>query len=173
VLLDDLWIPPGSSGDVREAVTSFLKKSVRDGDEVTVATTTGRLWWSARMPAGREEYVNPHLGIDQMRGGGLSFTEMSEYQAFLIVEGRADAREIASASREANTAIYFLDVRGLRPTSGYGAQNVAPPPEASKVGQRDIEDNVLATAGTQDLICSASTRPPARRRESGESCAWT
>jgi VWFA-related protein len=226
ILLDDVWIPPILRSDVRDAVTSFLKKSVRDGDEVTLGSTSGKLWWSARIPegrddllavlarfqgdfgaeaAGREEYVNPHLGMDQMRGGSLSFSTMSEYQAFLIVEGRADGdtamarliegrrrarmgrtlaavsrmlnalatvrgrkslllltqgflqdsepqlRQAASASREANTAIYFMDVRGLRTASGYGASDVAPPPAASRVGLQNLEDNVLATAGTQDL----------------------
>jgi hypothetical protein len=41
VLLDDVWALPVDVPGVREALTKFLQRSVRSGDQVSLASTTG------------------------------------------------------------------------------------------------------------------------------------
>ena len=57
IVVDDLRIAPERTPAAREAVTQFLGSSVRDGDLVTLATTSGNAWWSARLPEGREDLL--------------------------------------------------------------------------------------------------------------------
>lgn len=57
VLLDDVWIPPLDGPNVREALTAFLTRSLRAGDQVTLANTSGDLQWSGRIPEGREDLL--------------------------------------------------------------------------------------------------------------------
>jgi len=66
----------------------------------------------------------------------------------------SDLREVAAASREANTAIYFLDARGLVAQSGFGSASevvqFALPDPRDQTAMR-FEDTVLTTAGAETL----------------------
>jgi VWFA-related protein len=65
-----------------------------------------------------------------------------------------DRREAAAidAARRANTAIYFVDSRGLIGlTSAFQAAASGPPPEAKDVGVSIFEETTLASAGTENL----------------------
>jgi VWFA-related protein len=84
ILVDDLWIAPEHADVARNAVAAFLEKSVRDGDEVTLATSSGRLWWSARVPEGTEDLL---AVLGRVRGQNAeppSYDRMTEYEAFVI-----------------------------------------------------------------------------------------
>ncbi len=66
----------------------------------------------------------------------------------------SELREVAAASREANTAIYFLDARGLVAQSGFGSASEAVQfalPDAREQTAMRFEDSVLTTAGTETL----------------------
>jgi VWFA-related protein len=61
-------------------------------------------------------------------------------------------REVAAASREANAAIYFVDVRGLLAQAGWGfAGDAGPPPDPRDQGAMALEETTLAAAGTEAL----------------------
>ena len=85
LVLDDVGMVPRDAVEARRAVETFLGRSVRDGDEVSLATTSGEAWWSARLPEGREDLA---AVIARVRGRGaepsLSFDSMSDYEAFWI-----------------------------------------------------------------------------------------
>ena len=84
VILDDLRIASARIGDARQAATSFLDRSVHDGDEVTLGTTSGDVWWSARMPDGREDLL---AVLGRVRGRyveATSLDRMTDYEAFWI-----------------------------------------------------------------------------------------
>ena len=195
---------------------------MRDGDLVTLATTSGNAWWSARVPDGREDLL---AVLARARGrivDASALDRMSDYEAFWIalhedsttsagtitarvverweatgacpveprqrldrllseqVRGRAtqldgmrrracvppwprvrraiealapvrgrkslllvsegfledfggDTRAVAALSREANTAVYFVDVRGLEALpGGLGSAAAAGPPPAGR-----------------------------------------
>jgi VWFA-related protein len=63
-------------------------------------------------------------------------------------------RELTAASREANTAVYFLDARGLLANQGAGlpsASDVGPAPDPNQVSAMGFESMVLDSGGAQDL----------------------
>jgi VWFA-related protein len=127
VLLDDVWIPPLDVPSVRDALTAFLTRSVRVGDQVRLANTSGDLRWSAGIPEGREDLLavasrfggrepaqgrgrevfstrSVEVGVERYGTLG-SLGTMSEYQAHLIVQGRtsgnrAIAEEIDARCRD-------------------------------------------------------------------------
>jgi VWFA-related protein len=265
ILVDDVRIAPERTEVVRGAVSTFLERSIRDGDLLTLRTSSGDVSWTARVPEGVEDLVAVLSRVKGRAAAPQSIDRMSEYEAFRItnredaptmsgrgpsfptsvaggaatppgedppvpgtglgstkervkkrwqdallctpincdrlVRARAmeldahrrarmrvtfdavrrelgalaldhgrksllllsdgfvedyssDLREVAAASREANTAIYFLDVRGLVAQPGFGsASEVATfslpdPREQSAMG---FEDTALASAGAQTL----------------------
>ncbi len=231
LVLDDLSMDLGAAVSVRRAVTEFLQRSVRDGDEVTIATTGGDAWWSARIPEGRDDLL---AVAARLRGRSVNERTapdyMSDYEAFWIDErgdlgaqdvvarvvkrwtdakvcferdpgcgpmvtgharaietqrkrqsqltlamvrraldalapvrgrkslllfsrgfledGSPQAREVAAASREASTAVYFMDARGLTSISGTESAAEAPSaPQPGEFGRIGFEDSTLAAAG--------------------------
>ncbi len=236
IVLDDLRIAPERTPAAREAVTALLGRSVRDGDLVTLASTSGNAWWSARVPEGREDLL---AVLARARGRYVDapvLDRMSDYEAFWIanhedssgsgsvtarvvarweatgacpvvagrgsigcpgrvrarathvdgirrdrlratlacvrraieafapVRGRksllllsegfledfgGDARAVAALSREANTAVYFVDVRGLEALpGGFGSVADAGPPPS---GRERFEAATLESAGAVAL----------------------
>jgi VWFA-related protein len=57
IIVDDLRITPARALSARQAAVSFLERSLRDGDEVMLGTTSGDSWWSAHLPEGREDLL--------------------------------------------------------------------------------------------------------------------
>jgi VWFA-related protein len=247
-VLDDVGMTPRDAVEARRAVETFLGRSVRDGDEVSLATTSGDAWWSARLPEGREDLA---AVIARLRGRGaepsLSFDSMSDYEAFWIhnreggtsgpmlrrvvnrwleaqvcinpvggssqqergtrllescpnmvraraaavdqqrrartrltlgtvqrslqalapVRGRKslllfsrgfledsdpDPRDVVAASREANTAVYFVNVRGLTTQTGMpSVADATSAPDPGLLGVMGFEDSTLESAGTRAL----------------------
>jgi VWFA-related protein len=239
-VLDDLGMTHADATSARQALATFLDRSAGDGDEVTLATTSGDAWWSARLPEGRDDLL---AVAARVKGRGAepstSFDSMSDYEAFWIrehddaaggqilqrvvdrwiqaqvcitgpggqrpescrqmvrsraagiddqrrsrtravlttvrrslqalapVRGRkalllfargmlddstAGFREVAAASREASTAVYFVNARGLT-TSG-GAPSITDAtaaPDPSLFGRMAFEESVLDTAGARGL----------------------
>jgi VWFA-related protein len=258
IVLDDLRIAPERVPGARETATRFLERFVREGDLVTVATTSGDAWWSARIPEGREDLM---AVLARARGRHVDvpvLDQMTEYEAFWIanhedspsvtplgpgsgialpgrasgsgpelvppgsikervkqrwqrvnmcqplycdslVRGRAaeidgarrarvrltlacmrralealapvrgrksllllsegfledsgsDSRAVAAASREANTAVYFVDVRGLVALPAYGtAGDVGPPPDERERTAVAFEEAIVESAGAAGL----------------------
>jgi VWFA-related protein len=266
LLVDDVRIAPERSEVARTAVVSFLERSVRDGDVVTLRTSSGDVSWTARVPEGTEDLI---AVASRIKGRDLPYQSvdgMSEYEAFQIASredspsmaaeglsipggsggGRApaqpgaesaipgvglgstrervkarwlsallcipsncdslvrarameidaqrrtrlgvtltglrrelaalalghgrkslllvsdgfiedygsDLREVAAASREANTAIYFLDARGLVAKPGFGSASEVATfalPDPREQAAMGFEDSVLLAAGAQTL----------------------
>jgi VWFA-related protein len=233
LVLDDLGLDLGAAVGARRAVTSFLERSVRDGDEVIVATTSGDAWWSTRIPEGRDDLLAIAARL-RSRGGSVmqAFEYMSESEGYLVsrdnaiskqivdrvvsrwtlahvcferdpgCEGKVIARarqidgerrmrtqavlatvrrvidalasmrgrkslllfsrgfledaelrprDVIAASREANTAVYFVDARGLVVGPGSASADSVSAPAAADVGRMAFEDTVLESLGSQAL----------------------
>jgi len=81
--------------------------------------------------------------------GRTSLLLLSE--GFLEDSG-SDSRAVAAASREANTAVYFVDVRGLVALPAYGtAADVGPPPDERERTAVAFEEAVVESAGAAGL----------------------
>jgi VWFA-related protein len=219
IVVDDLGIALERTSAAQEAVRLFLERSVRDGDLVTLATTSGNAWWSDRIPEGRGDLLAVLARARGLLVDESPLERMSNYEAFWIarhevsmssvgamtwrvvkrweatgacpvlagrgsigcdskVRGRAtqidgvrqrllrstlagvrraieavtlargrkslillsdgflddsgsDARAVVALSREANAAVYFVDVRGLQALPGGlgSAAEAGPPPD--------------------------------------------
>jgi VWFA-related protein len=259
VVLDDLRIAPERLPAARETAERFLERFVHDGDLVTVATTSGDAWWSARIPEGREDLTAVLARARGRRVDVPTVDWMTDYEAFwianlehspsvtslvpganvalpdrasassapeavppgsikervkqrweradwcvpiycdslvraraaeidaarraqvrltlacvrralealapvrgrksllLLSEGfledsRSESRGVAAASREANTAIYFVDVRGLEAQPGWGgADSVGPPPDERERTAVAFEEANVESAGAAGL----------------------
>jgi VWFA-related protein len=84
IVLDDLRIASTQMAGAQQAAASFLERSVRDGDEVTLGTTSGDAWWSARIPEGRADLL---AVLGRVRGRyveATSLDRMTDYEAFWI-----------------------------------------------------------------------------------------
>src|SRR5258706_159459 len=131
ILLDDLRIAPPRSEAARQAAASFLERSARDGDDVTLGTTSGDAWWSAHIRA---------------RKSLLLFAEG------FVDDPDTDRRGVVAASREANTAVYFVDVRGLVALAAVGS--AGDPEQYTSPRDRTtsaFQDALFESAGTQAL----------------------
>jgi VWFA-related protein len=86
VIFDDIHIPPALTPRAREVVAAFLTRSLREGDRVLLAATSGEAWWSARMEAGRESLL-ALLGTLEGRRlpEGPAPERMTDYEAIRIV----------------------------------------------------------------------------------------
>jgi VWFA-related protein len=250
VLVDDLKISAQQAEQARQTVTSFLEKGPGPGDEVTLGTTSGDLWWSTRIPEGQEDLLAILKRVKGRYTDTNAFDRMTEYEAFWInaheqfslpvdprdermldsIKGRViarwislgicperivascdaqararatdidtarvqrtrltmasvrrglealslshgrkslllfspgflrdsdtDLREIASVSREARSAVYFIDLRGLEAASGGigtadDAESMIQTGDSAGLNVRmRFEESVLGSAGTAAL----------------------
>jgi VWFA-related protein len=249
VIVDDLGISRQETPAVRDAVQEFVDDALVAGDEVTLGTTSGSAWWSARMPDGREDLLKV---LARVEGSYVDTTQtdyMTEYEAFWInnyevggqaplgsaemvapgsvrervirrwmdrelcgalevrgvgncwplvkstaaaIDGARRQRDrlmlsairrafdalapvhgrtslllfspgfvqdndlplgrVRAASRETNTAVYFIDARGLVTDGGVGWANVAEPfGDPREEHRMRFEQTTLSSAGAQDL----------------------
>jgi VWFA-related protein len=84
VVVDDLNIAPERSEDARRSVSALLEDAVRAGDDVVVGTTSGDVWWSARIPEGRADLRAVAARVRGKYEERFSFNQMTEYEAWRI-----------------------------------------------------------------------------------------
>jgi VWFA-related protein len=84
VVLDDLRMAPARADGARKAAALFFERSLRDGDLVTLATTSGAAFWSSRLPEGREDLIAVLGRIRGLYVEATSLDRMSEYEAYWI-----------------------------------------------------------------------------------------
>ena len=138
VLVDDLRITPVRTELARRAVASFVERSARDGDEVTLGTTSGNVWWSARIPEGREDLLAVARRVRGRAVESNSLDRITEYEAFWI-----NTQETAPAQGS------------LQPDRPDSAPAAEPPPEANPVGG-SIKERVKLRWKTANLCTGTS-----------------
>jgi VWFA-related protein len=84
IVLDDLRTAPVRADGARKAAALFFERSLRDGDLVTLATTSGAAFWSARLPQGREDLLAVLGRVKGLYVEPTSLDRMSEYEAYWI-----------------------------------------------------------------------------------------
>jgi len=236
IVLDDLGLELADAVETRRAVAAFLENSVQDGDEVTLATTSGDAWWSAPIPEGRDDLLavagrlrsrvanasnasdyiadyeafwienrgdfaaapimgrvikrwtdnricferDPACGdmvksraraVDAQRSQRTRATLETVRRALLslgpvrgrkslllfsrgfIEDGSPQIRSLVAASRETNTAVFFVDARGLTTMLSDGAlsASAAGQPDVTELGRMHFEEGTLGAAGAVSL----------------------
>jgi len=84
LLVDDMSLAAERAADVRRAIDRFVRDGLRGGDDLLFATTSGDIWWNARMPEGAEDV---RALAARLRGRKLSETTsdfMSEWEAYRV-----------------------------------------------------------------------------------------
>jgi VWFA-related protein len=84
IIYDDTHITPWRANQSKAAVASFLEKGTREGDRVSLLSTAGGTWWTARMEAGRSKLVDMVKGFDGRLIPDMSPERMSDYEALRI-----------------------------------------------------------------------------------------
>jgi VWFA-related protein len=67
VLFDDLNLGQASAPRAKAALALLLDRAVRPGDRVTLVATGGGVWWSTRLPEGREDLLAILRGLEGRR----------------------------------------------------------------------------------------------------------
>jgi VWFA-related protein len=85
VVVDDLSVSMGEALSARKGLAGFIDKGLRDGDEITLATTSGDVWWSTRIPEGRAD-LQAVVGRIRGRASDPLFAAdyISAYEAYQI-----------------------------------------------------------------------------------------
>ncbi len=102
LLVDDMSLAPPRQETVRTTLARFLSESLGDGDELILATTSGDVWWSSRMPEGRGDVL---ALVARVRGRKLSSNgrdDISDWEAYRIThfEGRGDGGGAAQGTAD-------------------------------------------------------------------------
>jgi VWFA-related protein len=84
IVFDDMNITPWKANQAKAAVTSFLEKGTREGDRVTVLSTAGGVWWTARMEAGRAKLLDMVKRFDGRYIPDTSQERMTDWEALRI-----------------------------------------------------------------------------------------
>jgi VWFA-related protein len=99
LLIDDLGLTPTMAQQLGPSLAGWIREKAEPTDEITIETTSGDLWWSADVGAGRDDLV---AVLDRLRGKRSlpSSTEwISDVEAYQIVvhESHAQAAELESS----------------------------------------------------------------------------
>ncbi len=84
VVFDDMHITTYRAREAKAAVASFLENGVREGDSVTLISTSGGTWWTSRMNAGRDGLVDAVRAFDGRYIPDTSVERMSDWEAMRI-----------------------------------------------------------------------------------------
>ena len=84
ILFDDMNITPWKANQAKAAVASFLEKGTREGDRVTLISTAGGTWWTARMESGRPKLLDMVKRFDGRYIPDTSQERMSDWEALRI-----------------------------------------------------------------------------------------
>jgi VWFA-related protein len=84
IVFDDVHLTPFKAREAKAAVASFLEKGVREGDRVTLVSTAGGTWWTARMEWGRPKLLDLVKQFDGRYIPDTSPERMSDWEAMRI-----------------------------------------------------------------------------------------
>ncbi len=84
IVFDDTHLTPWKANQAKAAVAGFLEKGTREGDRVTLVSTAGAIWWTARMESGRQKLLDLVKRLDGRYVPDTAMDRMSESEALRI-----------------------------------------------------------------------------------------
>lgn len=85
LLIDDLGLSPERAAPVKAAIAAWLRDKAGDGDEITLTTTSGDVWWNDRLDRGRADLLAVLERVKGKRSARAPSTpSMSEQEAYQI-----------------------------------------------------------------------------------------
>lgn len=84
IVFDDVHLTLSQARRAKIAVAELLKAGIREGDRVTLVSTGGDAWWTARMAAGRDELIALLKRLEGRLVPDTSPERMSDYEAMRV-----------------------------------------------------------------------------------------
>ncbi len=84
IIFDNMNLSPLNAQRAKAALLAFIDKGLRDGDQVTLASTGGGAWWNAHMPEGRLDLVELLKGLDARKFVEGGYDRMTDFEALRI-----------------------------------------------------------------------------------------
>ena len=95
VLFDDLGLTTPNAQAAKRAVAAFLDRGCVEGDQVTLFTSSGSAWWTARMSSGRDDLMAVLKRLEGRRVLETARERITDYEAVQIIY----YRDVAVAQR--------------------------------------------------------------------------
>jgi VWFA-related protein len=84
IVFDDVHLTPWKTPQARGAVKSFLEKGLREGDRVTLVSTSAGVAWTARMESGRDALIDTLMAMAGHYVPDTAPDRVTEYEAVRI-----------------------------------------------------------------------------------------
>jgi len=139
VLFDDINLTAFSAHRAKGAAAQFLERGTREGDRVMLASTSGDVWWSARMTEGREALEEMLKRLEGKQVADLSPERITPWEAMQIEIYR-------------NRDVAFRVTRRLE------KYNVFPQGANPRPMQRDALDHPMLLSRAREVYLGASSR---------------
>ena len=85
LVFDDIHLSPAQALRAKAAIGAFLRTGTRAGDLVTLISTSGAAWWSARMPDGRDTLIAVLKRLDGRYVTDPSPDRITDWEALRIM----------------------------------------------------------------------------------------
>jgi VWFA-related protein len=125
-LVDDLGTQGLAMEDVKKAVGRWLEEKADPRDEVTLATTSGDVWWSDQLGRGRSDLVAVLARVKGKKLLDQTSDWISDWEAYRIAVYE-DARDASGSSASAAS-------QGAPPASAAGPPSAAAAPVQTSLG---------------------------------------
>jgi VWFA-related protein len=139
VAFDDVNLTAFSAHRAKGAAAEFLERGVREGDRVMLASTSGDVWWSERMPEGREALTQMLKRLEGRQVEDLSPERITPWEAMQIELYR-------------NRDVAFRVTRRLE------KYNAMPAGLTPRPMQRDALDHPLLLSRAREVYLGAASR---------------
>jgi VWFA-related protein len=139
VVFDDVNLTSFSAHRAKGAAAQFLARGIREGDRVMLASTSGDVWWSARMTEGRDALTEMLKRLEGQQVADLSPERITPWEAMQIEIYRD--RDVA-----------------FRVTQRLEKYNVFPVGASPRPMQRDALDHPLLLSRAREVYLGAASR---------------
>lgn len=142
IIFDDTHLTPSRANQAKAAVSSFLETGTREGDRVSLISTAGGTWWTARMESGRQKLIDMVRRLDGRYIPDLSQERMSDFEAMRIHIYRDP----------------LVVERVLRRWEQYGVSTVSQRQQSDTTGQAGTVEDPFVTGRASEVYYMAATR---------------
>jgi len=142
IIFDDTHLTPQRANQAKAAVASFLEKGTREGDRVSLISTAGGTWWTARMESGRQKLLDMVKRLDGRYIPDISPERLSDYEALRIHIYRDPT----------------VVERVLRRWEQYGVSSVTQSQQNDSTGRAGTVEDPYVTGRASEVYYMAATR---------------
>jgi VWFA-related protein len=86
LFFDDVHTAPEAAPQAKGAIAAFLEKGVREGDYVSLLTSSGESWWNTRMETGRADLLAVLRRLEGRRLPDGRPDRLSDWEAMRVAE---------------------------------------------------------------------------------------